>query len=55
MVREYSVLRCVVVWGRGYCTNHPLVGGTSCFSMGRVRSRWLSKFQCDPELFQDDS
>ena len=32
--------------------NCPLVGGTSCFSMGRVRSGWLSKFQCNPELFQ---
>ena len=32
--------------------NHPLVGGTSCFSMGRVRSGWLSKFQCNPELFR---
>ena len=31
--------------------NHPLVGGTSCFSMGRVRSRWLSKFWCVPVLF----
>ena len=32
--------------------NCPLVGGTSCFSMGRVRSGWLSKFWCVPELFR---
>ena len=32
--------------------NHPLVGGTSCFSMGRVRSGWLSKFWCVPVLFR---
>ena len=25
--------------------NCPMVGGTTCFTMGRVRSRWLSKFQ----------
>ena len=52
MVRDYSALRYVVVWGRWYCTNCPLVGGTSCFSMGRVRSGWLSKFWCVPVLFQ---
>ena len=23
--------------------NHPLVGGTPCLSMGRVKSGWLSK------------
>ena len=32
--------------------NHPLVGGAPCFSMGRVRSGWLSKFWCIPVLFQ---
>ena len=25
--------------------NRPMVGGTTCFTMGRVRSGWLSKFQ----------
>ena len=30
--------------GQVVLPNHPLVGGTSCFSMGRVRSGWLSKF-----------
>ena len=38
--------------GQGVPPNRPLVGGTSCFSMGRVRSGWLSKFQCNPELFR---
>ena len=37
--------------GQVVLPNHPLVGGTPCFSMGRVRSRWLSKFWCIPELF----
>ena len=26
--------------------NRPLVGGTPCLSMGRVRSGWLSKIWC---------
>ena len=25
--------------------NRPMVGGTTCFTMGGVRSGWLSKFQ----------
>ena len=31
--------------------NCPLVGGTSWFFMGRVKSGWLSKFWCIPVLF----
>ena len=51
MVREYSVLKSVVVWGRGY---HPITHWwvVHPVSMGRVRSGWLSKFQCNPELFR---
>ena len=50
MVRECSVLRYVVVWGGWY---HPIAHWWVVFpvSMGRVKSRWLSKFWCVPELF----
>ena len=39
---------CVEVcwlYGAGVPPNCPLVGGASSFSMGRVKSGWLSKFQ----------
>ena len=32
--------------------NCPLVGGMTLFSMGRVKSGWLSKFWYIPVLFQ---
>ena len=50
MVREYSALRYVVVWG-GWYHPMPIGGWYSLFSMGRVKSGWLSKFWCVPELF----
>ena len=37
--------------GQVVLSNRPLVGGTPCFSMGRVRFGWLSKFWCIPLLF----
>ena len=40
-----SVLRYVGDMGWGVPPNCPLVGGVSCFSMGRVKSGWLSKIQ----------
>ena len=45
MVRRPSALRYVGDMGQGVPPNCPLVGGASCFSMGRVKSGWLSKFQ----------
>ena len=45
----YVVVCCCM--GQVVLPNHPLVGGTSCFSMGRVSSGWLSKFWCIPVLF----
>ena len=45
MVRRSSALRYVGYMGQGVPLNRPLVGGVSCFSMGRVKSGWLSKFQ----------
>ena len=39
------MLRYVSHMGRGVPPNHPLVGGASCFAMGRVKSGWLSKIQ----------
>ena len=43
--QETSALRYVSYMGWGVPPNRPLVGGVSCFSMGRVKSGWLSKFQ----------
>ena len=45
MVRRPSALRYVGDMGRGVPPNRPLVGGASCFAMGRVKSGWLSKIQ----------
>ena len=37
----------VVIWAWVVLPNHPMVGGTHpVVTMGRVRSGWLSKFQC---------
>ena len=52
MVREYSALRYVVVLGAGGTTQLPIGGWYSLFSMGRVKSGWLSKFWCVPVLFR---
>ena len=39
MVREYSALRYVVVWGRWYQPIAPIGGWYFLFSMGRVKSQ----------------
>ena len=43
MVRGGSVLRYVVIWVGG-TTQSPIGGWYSLFSMGGVKSGWLSKF-----------
>ena len=49
--QEILCVEACCCMGQGVPPNHPLVGGASCFSMGRVRSGWLSKFWCIPVLF----
>ena len=36
----------------GCTTQLPIGGWYSLFSMGKVKSGWLSKFRCIPELFR---
>ena len=50
--QEILCIKSCCCMGQVVLPNCPLVGGTSCVSMGRVRSGWLSKFWCIPVLFR---
>ena len=42
----------MLLYGVGGTTQSPFGGWYSLFSMSRIKSGWLSKFWCIPELFQ---